>query len=155
MWKVIPNYFGFALLRSALGCKKRPPSTHAWPIIRKPDTNGDLVTSVFPGSMLVTCICFKFYWFIVAFTFVVIGHCNCFGLGLTAFSWDPLQVSMRYVMWYEESNVLKSLPENWTKLDIASAKEYHLYETRLRRKRAVVFNKTSRKWYLVEENCYW
>lgn len=92
MWLVIPNYFSFALLRPALGCKKRPPSTRTLPIMRKPETNGDLVTSVFPGSTLVTCICFKFYWFIVAFTFVVIGHCNCFGLGLTALKlvWDML-----------------------------------------------------------------
>ena len=31
----------------------------------------------------------SFHWFIVLFTFVVIGHCNCFGFGFTTLDWKP------------------------------------------------------------------
>ena len=30
------------------------------------------------------------HWFIVLFTFVMIGHCNCFGFGFTTLNWKPL-----------------------------------------------------------------
>ena len=29
------------------------------------------------------------HWFVLLFTFVVIGHCNCFGFGFTTLNWKP------------------------------------------------------------------
>ena len=59
-------------------------------------TNRELVTRVFPRLALVTCI-LSSHWFILLFTSVGIGHCNCFGFGFYStqlktvlYNWKPL-----------------------------------------------------------------
>ena len=81
MSKVIRNYFGFALLRSLIGLKNSRHLLNQSDAKPKPIATWSHAFSrawrrlrVFAASS---------QWFIVLFSSVVIGYCNCFGFGFT------------------------------------------------------------------------
>ena len=83
--KAIRNCFGFTnftMLHDWFKKLALPWREFFKPI--RPKTNHNLVTRVFPRLAPVTCICFEFSLVhFLLFTFVVIGHCNCFAFGFT------------------------------------------------------------------------
>ena len=86
--RAVFNCFGFTLLRSMIGLKN---SRH---LLSQSDVKPKLIATwshafsrawrrlrVFASSS---------HWFIALFTFVVIGHCNCFYFGFTTLNCKPL-----------------------------------------------------------------
>ena len=83
--KAIRNCFGFVSLRSTIGLKN--PRHFLNQSDAKPKTNTTW-SHAFPRALRrwrVSASCS--YWFIVLFTFAVIGYCVCFGFGFTTLNW--------------------------------------------------------------------
>lgn len=73
----VRNCFSFPLKWLVL---KSHATYSIWPMRGNTAVNHQLVTCVFPRSALnVFSLCS--HWFVVLFTFILIGHCGCFGFG--------------------------------------------------------------------------
>lgn len=73
----VRNCFSFPLKWLVL---KSHATYSIWPMRGNTAVNHQLVTCVFPRSALnVFSLCS--HWFVVLFTFILIGYCGCFGFG--------------------------------------------------------------------------
>lgn len=73
----VRNCFSFPLKWLVL---KSHATYSIWPMRGNTEVNHQLVTCVFPRlALYVFSLCS--HWFVVLFTFILIGHCGCFGFG--------------------------------------------------------------------------